>query len=127
MTLKLRILRSLTRLFIILVSLTRSLFCEKMLISNRCISGLMPKLIKKSWMVSTLESLCCEPSRSIINKTREYVQVCSMNNYFVLFTTQSFNDSTLYKARFKNSSTYFASLKVNSRFICIKHARILVK
>ena len=51
MTLKLRILRSLTRLFIILVSLTRSLFSEKMLISNRCISGLMPNLIKKSWIV----------------------------------------------------------------------------
>ena len=52
MTLKLRILRSLTRLFIILVSLTMSLFSEKTLISNRCISGLMPNLIKKSWTVS---------------------------------------------------------------------------
>ena len=52
MTLKLRILRSLTRLFIILVSLTRSLFSEKTLISNRCISGLMSNLIKKSWTVS---------------------------------------------------------------------------
>jgi hypothetical protein len=30
-----------------------SLFSEKILISNRCISGLMPNLIKKSWMVST--------------------------------------------------------------------------
>ena len=37
MTLKLRILRSLTRLLLILVSLTRSLFSEKMFISNRCI------------------------------------------------------------------------------------------
>ena len=53
MTLKLRILRSLTRLFIILVSLTMSLFSEKMLISNRCISGFMPNLIKKSWTVSS--------------------------------------------------------------------------
>ena len=52
MTLKLRNLRFLTRLFIILVSLRRSLFSEKMLISNRCISGLMSNLIKKSWMVS---------------------------------------------------------------------------
>ena len=57
MTLKLRILRSLRRLFIILVSLTRSLFSEKMLISNRCISGLLPNLIKKSWTVS---NTCCE-------------------------------------------------------------------
>ena len=39
-------------LLIILVSLTRSLFSEKMLISNRCISGLIPNLIKKSWTVS---------------------------------------------------------------------------
>ena len=55
MTLKLRILRSLTRLFIILVSLRRSLFSEKMLISNKCISGLMSNLIKKSWTVSNLD------------------------------------------------------------------------
>ena len=54
MTLKLKILRSLARSFIILVALTRSLFSEKMLISNRYISGLMPNLIKKkSWTVST--------------------------------------------------------------------------
>ena len=52
MTLKLRILRSFIRLFMILVSLTRLLFSEKMLISNRCISGLMSNLIKKSWTVS---------------------------------------------------------------------------
>ena len=36
-----------------LVSLTMTLFSEKVLISNRCISGLMSKLIKKSWMDST--------------------------------------------------------------------------
>ena len=34
-------------LFIILASLTMTLFSEKVLISNRCISGLMPNLIKK--------------------------------------------------------------------------------
>ena len=52
--LDLEILRSLTRLFIILVLLspTRSLFSEKMLISNSWISGLMPNLTKKSWTVS---------------------------------------------------------------------------
>ena len=54
MTLKLRILRSLTRLLIILVSLTRSLFSEKMLIFNRSISGLKSNLIKKSWTDSTV-------------------------------------------------------------------------
>ena len=52
MTLKVRILQSLTRLFIILVSLRMSLFSDKMLIFNRCISGLMSNLIKKSWTVS---------------------------------------------------------------------------
>ena len=57
MTLKLRILRSLTGLFIILVSLMRSLFSEKMLISNRCISGLMSNLMKKSWTVSNLDRM----------------------------------------------------------------------
>ena len=57
MTLKLRILRSLTRLFIILLSLTRSLLSGKMLISNRCISGLMSNLIKKSWTVSRQEHM----------------------------------------------------------------------
>ena len=56
MTLKLRILRSLTRLFIILVSLTMSLFSEKMLIFNRCISGWMSNLIRKSWTVSNVNA-----------------------------------------------------------------------
>ena len=45
----------LAALFNILVSLTMTLFSEKVLISNRCISGLMSNLIKKSWTVSTLE------------------------------------------------------------------------
>ena len=52
MTLKAQILQSLQRLFIILVSLTMSLFSEKMFIFNRCISVLMSNLIKKSWTVS---------------------------------------------------------------------------
>ena len=30
-----------------------TLFSEKILISHRCICGLIPNLIKKSWMVST--------------------------------------------------------------------------
>ena len=32
-----------------------TLFSEKVLISNRCISGLMSNLIKKSWMDSMVE------------------------------------------------------------------------
>ena len=42
-------------MFIILVSLMMTLFSEKALISNRCISGLMPKLIKKSLTVANRE------------------------------------------------------------------------
>ena len=52
MSLKVRILQSLTRLIIFLVSLRISLFSEKTLIFNRCISGLMSNLFKKSWTVS---------------------------------------------------------------------------
>ena len=38
--------------FIILVVLTMTLFSEKMLISHRCICGLMLNLFKKSWTAS---------------------------------------------------------------------------
>ena len=59
MSLKLRILRSLTRLFIILVSLTMSLFSEKVRISDICICDLMPNLIKESWKDSILHVPLC--------------------------------------------------------------------
>ena len=75
MTLKLRIQRSLTRLFIILVSMTRSLFSENMLIYNRCISGLMSNLIKKSWTVSNGHSLKhTNPSWQLRLFSLKYVQ-----------------------------------------------------
>ena len=35
--------------------LVLALFSEKVLISNRCISGLMPNLIKKSWTDCNIE------------------------------------------------------------------------
>ena len=54
MTLNVRILRCSRRLFIILVSLTMTLFSEKMLISTRCIHGFMSNLIKKSWTDSSV-------------------------------------------------------------------------
>ena len=54
MTLKVRILRCLRRLFIILVSLIMTRFSEKMLISTRFINGFMSNLIKKSWTDSIL-------------------------------------------------------------------------
>ena len=54
MTLKIRILRCSRRSFILLVSVTLTLFSEKMLISYSCIHGFMPNLHKKSWMVSNI-------------------------------------------------------------------------
>ena len=47
MTLKVQILQTLRRLFIILVGLTMTLFSVKMLIFNLCRRGLMPNMIKK--------------------------------------------------------------------------------
>ena len=52
-------MKFLSALFIILVSLTMTLFSEKVLISNRCISGLMANLIKKSWTDSIVSLLRC--------------------------------------------------------------------
>ena len=49
----------------------KSLFCEKMLISNMCIGGLMSNLIKKSWTVSKLvldiSSLDVEDNDAIVD------------------------------------------------------------
>ena len=55
MTLKIRILRCSRRLFIILVSLTVTLFSEKMLIYARCIRGFMSNSIIKSWKDSNIQ------------------------------------------------------------------------
>ena len=44
-------------LFIILVGLTMTLFSEKVLISNGCISGFMSNMIKKSWMDSIVHTM----------------------------------------------------------------------
>ena len=51
-TLFLKCAQFLSALFIIMVGLTMALFSEKVLISHKCLRGLMPNLIKKSWMVS---------------------------------------------------------------------------
>jgi hypothetical protein len=40
---------------LILVGLVMKSFCDKMLISYRCIHGLMPDLVKKSWTVSIVD------------------------------------------------------------------------
>ena len=63
-------MQSLTRLFVILVSLMMSLFSEKMLIFNRCISGLMSNLIEKSWTVSIATACCLKISSLVFNSTQ---------------------------------------------------------
>ena len=55
MTLKVRILRCLRRLFLIIVRLTVTTFSGKKLIFIWCIHGLMPNLIKKSVTESNVE------------------------------------------------------------------------
>ena len=65
MTLKVKILQTLRRLFIMLVGLMMTWFRKEMLIFNICRSGLMPNLFKESWTVSTLQrvSILAEPSQ----------------------------------------------------------------
>ena len=53
MTMKVRILKCLRRLFIILLSLTMTWFSETTLFSTKCTHGFMSNLIKKSWTDST--------------------------------------------------------------------------
>ena len=52
----------LSALFISLVGLMMTLFSEKMRIFHRCIHGLIPNLIKKSWTVSILD---CDSAVSV--------------------------------------------------------------
>ena len=57
--LKVQILQSLRRLFIILIGLIMTWFNEKVIIFNMCICGLMPNLTKKSWTVSSFGGFDC--------------------------------------------------------------------
>ena len=54
-------------LFIILVSLTMTRFSEKILISTRCIHGVMSNLIKKSWKDSNQDATLKLKSELIYN------------------------------------------------------------
>jgi hypothetical protein len=53
-----------------LVSLTVSLFSEKILIFKRCINGLMSNLIKKSWTVSTTEVMQLKKGGHVTGATK---------------------------------------------------------
>ena len=66
-------------LFIILVSLTMTLFSEKVFISNRCNSGLMSYKIKKSWTDSTPDLL----GKSLV--THSFFPDLSINNLAAIF------------------------------------------
>ena len=69
-------------LFIILVGLTMTWYSENIPISNRCIRGLMPNFIKKSWTVSIAHALeCTSELRSI------YVQWCTFSLDFTFVIT----------------------------------------
>ena len=56
---------------LIIVSLTMTLFSEKIFISNRCISGLMSNLIKKSWTVSK-NHICIKDDDALV---KQYVSL----------------------------------------------------
>ena len=88
MTLKVRILQSLTRLFIILVSLMMSLFSEKMPIFNRCVSGSMSNLIEKSWKVSNIYNV----NNNVIKaKLIQKILSTSLWNIGLLYLLRSLN------------------------------------
>ena len=106
MTLKLRILRSLTRLFIILVSLTRSLSSEKMLNSNRCISGLMPNLIKKSW-TATIVSVYLFLVKFLFELYK--VSLACMMIFNEFFRTRYKNEQILFFCFFQSSFFFSTS------------------
>ena len=75
MTLKIQIFIYSRRLFIILVSLTITWFSGKMLISPRCICGLMPNLIKKSCRISKQQwRAVCTQSLTQKGRKKIYLQ-----------------------------------------------------
>ena len=101
MTLKVRILQSLRRLFIILVGLTMTWFSEKMLISNICTHGLMTNLIKKSWTVSTSHTLSTWAVRNgniyyllsstyLVVPTYLYTSNCAKKSQVILLRTVNY-------------------------------------
>ena len=84
MTLKVQILQSLRRLFIILVGLTMTWFSEKMLIFNIRIRGLMPNLIKKSWTVSREEHYVVACAPNVCQYTRKESKKRNRQSQFVV-------------------------------------------
>ena len=65
-------------LFIILVGLMMTLFGEEMLISHKCIHGLMPNIIKKSWTVSILQyyTIYIYINRGTLQLTTSFLKNC---------------------------------------------------
>ena len=105
-----------------------ALFSEKILISNRCISGLMPNLIKKSWTDSNIHIYCAfrpnsttyfpfflSGNNGIINKQTEncswqlYTQETSYTFSTLFFRQRKYhrNLSKYHSIRWKNQKECF--------------------
>ena len=96
-------------LFIILVSPTMTLFSEKVLISNRCISGVMSNLIKKSWTDSNVQAMLPD-NRLYPQQTSDGLWYQNINclllifnflNLYFCFYSPSFNSFLLLVKYFK--------------------------
>ena len=83
-------------LFIILVGLTMTLFSYKMLISHRCIHGLIPNLVKKSWMVSNQAGVTrkAHPLKAVMTALFENFFLAAS---YALFMVQGFTLCTVYQ------------------------------
>ena len=77
-------------LFIILVGLTMTLFSEKIPISHRCIRGLMPNLIKKSWTVSMLYFMKDLKRCLGLGSIFLYTEGLETTQFFSLFSNEGF-------------------------------------
>ena len=78
-----------------------ALFNEKVLISNRCISGLMPNLIKKSWTVSIMDPITeMGVAQSRVNFCKKY-NFKSLELYFMQIKTFAQLHNTIHQTKFK--------------------------
>ena len=81
----------LSALFKILVVLPMTLFSEKMLNSHRCIHGLMPNLIKKSWTVSNPYIMSAKWLGGWVQKMADFAEgtAYKWSRYLYVFTPSS--------------------------------------
>ena len=120
MTLKVQILQTLRRLFIILVGLTMTWFSEKMLILNIFRRGLMPNLINKSWTVSMLYFMKDLKRCLGLGSIFLYTEGLETTQFFSLFSNEGFRWRTsIRKTNFSFCSKYvsfFVLVSIQSVF-----------